>query len=101
MKKLLSLVLFCALMSGCSAFKIHKMDIVQGNVYTQEEVSRLRIGMSKGQVESILGNPVMVNVLNDNRMDYVYTNQPGHQDRYEKRLVCTFQHGRLVSIKHD
>jgi len=99
MKKILTLALFCILLTGCSQFRIHKMDIVQGNVYTQEEVNSLRIGMSTGEVKNILGNPVMVNVLANNRIDYVYTNQPGHQDMSVKHLACTFQSGRLVSVK--
>lgn len=99
MKKIIPLVLFCAALSGCSF--VHKMDIKQGNIYTQEEVSRLRTGMSMAEVKSILGNPVMENILADNRLDYVYTNQPGHEDRYEKRLTCLFQNGRLVKIQQN
>ena len=101
MKKLISLALFCALLSGCSYFKIHKMDITQGNVYTQAEVSRLRTGMSTSEVKEILGSPVMVNVLADNRLDYVYTSQPGHSDMTETRLTCLFQNGRLVKVQRD
>lgn len=99
MKNIIALTLFCAILSGCMF--VHKMDITQGNVYTQEEVSRLRSGMSTSEVKSILGNPVMVNVLSDNRLDYVYTNQPGHQDMYEKRLTLTFQNDRLANIQRD
>lgn len=101
MKKIISLTLCCAFLTGCSLFRTHKMDVVQGNVYTQAEVSRLRTGMSTGEVKSILGNPVMTNILADNRLDYVYTNQPGHHEMTEKRLTCNFQNNRLVKIEQS
>jgi outer membrane protein assembly factor BamE len=99
MKKIIPLAIICVTLSACSF--VHKMDITQGNIYNQEEVSRLRTGMSTSEVKGILGSPVMMNVLSDNRFDYVYTDQPGHQDRYEKRLTCYFQNGRLVRIQQN
>ncbi len=99
MKKIIPLTLICCVLSACNF--VHKMDITQGNIYTPEEVSRLRTGMSTSEVKGILGNPVMVNVLSDNRFDYVYTDQPGHEKMYEKRLTCYFQNNRLVRIQQN
>lgn len=101
MKKLISLALTCALLSSCSLFRIHKMDVQQGNLYDQAEVSRLRTGMSTSEVKAIIGEPVMVNVLADNRLDYVYTNQPGHEEMSVKRLTCLFQNNRLVKVEQN
>jgi outer membrane protein assembly factor BamE len=99
MKKIIPLTLFCVLLASCSF--VHKMDINQGNIYTQAEVSRLHSGMSTSEVKNILGTPVMVNVLSDNRLDYVYTNQPGHEEMTEKRLTCFFKNDRLVRIEQN
>jgi len=98
MKKIISLVLIGFILSGCSLFRIHKRDIAQGNIITQGEVSRLHIGMTPLQVKEIMGNPVLVNIFSNERLEYVYTFQPGYGNRVEKRLICLFQYGRLREI---
>jgi outer membrane protein assembly factor BamE len=100
MKKIISLALIISFtLTGCSFFRPHKLDIVQGNVMTDENVSRLHPGMSESQVKVIMGTPVMVNIFSTNRFDYVFTNQPGHQNMTEKRVICTFVNGRLRDIQ--
>lgn len=98
MKKIISLTLIALLLSGCSFLRPHKMDVEQGNVYNQEEVSQLKPGMSQSQVKSIMGNPVLENIFDDNRLEYVYTFQPGYGKRTEKRVICIFQNSRLKEI---
>lgn len=98
MKKIISLTLIALLLSGCSFLRPHKMDVEQGNVYNQEEVSQLKPGMSQSQVKNIMGNPVLENIFDDNRLEYVYTFQPGYGKRVEKRVICIFQNGRLKEI---
>ena len=100
MKKLIIIALLaCFTLTGCSIFRPHKLDVVQGNVFTDEEASRLRIGMSQGQVKDIMGTPVMVNIFSNTRVEYVYTNQPGHAAMAEKRVTLTFINGRLQNIQ--
>ena len=44
-------------MSGCSGklFTIHKIDVQQGNAVEVEKVEQLAVGMTKEQVEFLLG----------------------------------------------
>lgn len=84
-------------LSGCY-FRIHKFDIQQGNVFTEEDVSHLHTGMSESQVKEVMGTPVMANILANDRIEYIYTNQPGHQVMTVKRLTLIFQNGRLREI---
>ena len=53
------LVLLCVfLFSGCSWIQfpsIHKVTVQQGNIVSQEMVDKLQIGMTKTQVQYILG----------------------------------------------
>jgi outer membrane protein assembly factor BamE len=98
MKKIISLILISFLLSGCSFLRPHKMDVEQGNIITPDKVSQLRIGMTEFQVLEVMGNPVFVNILSANRLDYVYTFQPGYGTRIEKRVSCLFQQGRLKEI---
>jgi len=101
MKKLLLLALAGLFLSGCSVFSPHKMDVQQGNIFTEAQIKRLHKGMSKSQVRAVMGTPVSMNIFNNNQVDYVYTNQPGHQKITIKRVVCTFRDGELVDIQQS
>ena len=98
MKKIISLVLMGFILSGCSFFRLHKMDVEQGNVITQDMVSQLHPGMSETQVINVMGNPTLKNIFSPNRLDYIYTFQPGYGKRVEKRVVCIFYHSRLQQV---
>lgn len=95
---LMFVVLGCAL-SGCSFLRTHKADIEQGNVITLNQVSHLRQGMTETDVKRIMGSPVLINLFSSNRLDYVYTFQPGYGQIEKKRVICLFQNGRLRGIK--
>jgi outer membrane protein assembly factor BamE len=98
MKKLFSLILIGVLLSGCSLMRTHKQDIDQGNIITEDNVSKLHRGMSEDQVEDIMGHPILMNTFSPNRMAYVYTYQAGYGQMTEKRVLCTFVNGRLSEI---
>jgi len=95
MKKILLLALSVLLLSAC----VHKMDIQQGPILTQENVDRLHRGMTLAQVKDLLGPPLMLNTFNDNRVDYVYTYKPGHGTMSVKYVTLLFQGGTLRDIK--
>jgi outer membrane protein assembly factor BamE len=91
------LLLICTLLlSSCSYLQVHKMDIEQGNVITQDMLSRVHLGMTEAQVKEIMGSPVLENVFNKNRMDYLYTFMPGYGSKIEKSVIFVFNNGRLV-----
>jgi outer membrane protein assembly factor BamE len=99
MKKVATLILCTLALSSCSLFQIQRHDIEQGNVITQQEVSKLKIGMSESQVKDIMGSPVVTNIFANNRMDYVYSYQPGHGNLTVTRMTCLFANGRLRDIQ--
>lgn len=99
MKKLTILVLLGLFLSSCSLFHIRKMDIVQGNVITNEDLSQLHRGMSEDQVKAIMGEPVLVNIFDSNRIEYIYTmKRPDDRKMAITRVSCKFVNGRLSDI---
>ncbi len=94
MQKIFILVTTLLLLTGC----VHKIDIQQGNIIEQDKVNKLHTGMSKGEVETLMGTPVLINTFNDNRVDYVYTMKRGSNARTEKSVILTFQENRLRNI---
>ncbi|HLB42557.1 MAG TPA: outer membrane protein assembly factor BamE [Gammaproteobacteria bacterium] len=100
MKKIISLtmVFLILILPGCSLFRVHKFDIEQGNILSQENIARLRIGMTETEVKSIMGNPVLINVFTPDRLNYVYSFQKGHEKITVKRVILIFQSGKLREI---
>ena len=101
MNKFISLLLMAMLLSfnsGCSLFHVHKRDIEQGNVISEQEIAKLHRGMTSQQVKQTLGAPLLTNIFTPNRMEYVYTFQAGNEKMQVKRVSCVFHNHRLRDI---
>jgi len=96
MRKIIMISLLAGLLSGCNF--VHKMDIEQGNVFNDEMVNQLHRGMTKSEVKEIMGTPTLLNTFDDNRVNYVYTYQPGGHPRCVKQVTLVFANGRLRDI---
>lgn len=96
-RKIFNTLALFALILSLSAC-IHKVDIEQGNIITQEMVNQLHPGMTSDQVQFIMGHPVLVETFESNRADYVYTFQPNGQAITKKRITLMFNNGLLTSI---
>ncbi len=94
-------VVALALLSGC--LRPYTPTIQQGNVITQDMVSRLKVGMTQNEVQFILGTPVLHATFEDHRWDYIYTYKPkNHRETEEKRLSVYFNDdGRVVKIQNE
>lgn len=101
MYKRLSIILAVFFLTSCSYLHVHKQEITQGNIITPSNVSRLHHGMSQDEVEQVMGAPTLSNIFTPNRIEYVYTNQPGGGTMSEQRVTCLFSNGRLVDIQQS
>ena len=99
MKKKLSILflsLLTSLICGCSSYKL---EVQQGNVVPSEIVAKLKRGMSKAEVTSLLGTPLLQDSFQTNRWDYVfYISKAGKQSQ-RKDLILIFNGNRLAQIK--
>lgn len=98
MLRAIFLILLSTVLTGCSFFHVHKLDVEQGNIISQENAGKLHRGMSPDQVKSIMGTPLLINLFAPHRVNYIYTIQEGYGDRKTTRLTCVFQHNRLIDI---
>jgi len=105
--RMAALMFGIVLLAGCSnvsSFRfpgVYRIDIPQGNIITQEMVDQLRPGLTKRQVNFILGTPLIRDTFDQDRWDYVYSYQPGGGERVQERLVVFFEDGALVSFDGD
>lgn len=107
MQKLLipTLLLASLMTAGCTSVErvpfIHRIDVQQGNVITQDMVDQLQPGMTKRQVRFTLGSPMIVDVFHQDRWDYLYRMAPGKGEVEQKRVVLYFQDDQLAQISGD
>jgi outer membrane protein assembly factor BamE len=67
----------------------YRIDVVQGNVVTQEVVAQIQPGLGRMQVKEILGSPLLMDPFHLDRWDYVFTiRRQGVAD--QKRRVSVF-----------
>ena len=85
---------------GCSSFSPYKMDIRQGNYITPEMRKKVKAGMSRQQVSSILGSPLVSDVFHANRWDYIYRFEEKTKLVEQQRLTVYFE-GEFVSRIDD
>lgn len=80
---------------------IYRPEIQQGNVITQEQVNKLKPGMSRRQVRFIMGSPTLQDIFHDNRWDYPHTSGVGSTPDKMEYLTVYFEDDRLVRIAGD
>ena len=56
-----------------SVVRPYRMDIVQGNFVSAEQLAAVKPGMSRLQVRDVLGTPLLASIFHADRWDYVFT----------------------------
>lgn len=87
--------------SACGFPGVYKIDVQQGNVVTQQMIDQLRPGLTKRQVQFIMGTPLIQNTFNQARWDYIYNLQPGGEALQQESVSLYFDNGRLSYFTGD
>lgn len=90
-------------MTGCS-FQfpgVYRLEIQQGNIVTQEMVDQLQVGMTKRQVNFVLGTPLIQDSFNQDRWDYYYTKRSIDNELSRKRFTVYFAEDKLIQVEGD
>ncbi|MCK5866002.1 MAG: outer membrane protein assembly factor BamE [Marinobacter adhaerens] len=67
------------------------MNVQQGNIVTDEELTQLTEGMPRSQVHAVMGTPLMLNPVDPSREYYVYTFQREGGDIQEQRIIVYYE----------
>lgn len=85
-----------------SAITPYRINIVQGNFVSREAAAQLREGMTRDQVQFLLGTPLLTDVFHANRWDYVFSFKRGNtQVVQQRRFTVFFDNDRLVRFGGD
>lgn len=109
MRRLFPACLTAALLAGCSSLQSsdnllgvltpYRVEVVQGNVLTKEQVEAVRPGMTREQVRDVLGSPLLASVFHADRWDYVFTIRRQGAEPQRRSVVVRFEGDALKSIE--
>ncbi|MBC7381076.1 MAG: outer membrane protein assembly factor BamE [Burkholderiaceae bacterium] len=105
----------CAVLAGCGSFsslsgttdrvtnifRPYRIEIVQGNFVSSEQVAALQRGMTRSQVREVLGTPLMTDVFHTDRWDYVFTLKRQGVEPQSRKLTLRFQGDQLDKWEGD
>ena len=83
---------------GLTSLTPHKIEIRQGNLVTPEMREKLKTGMTRLQVRSVLGTPLINDPFHANRWDYAYRLEQNGILTEQQRLTLYFDDDRLSRI---
>lgn len=105
---LLSCSLVFAALAACSSppssnrllgfISPYRVEIVQGNVLTAEQLARVKPGMTRTQVRDALGTPLLTDVFHADRWDYVFTLDRQGVPPQRRSVTAWFKDDRLERI---
>ncbi len=84
-------------MAGCGL--IYKQDIQQGNVLDADDVGELNEGMTKRQVQLLLGSPSVQSPFHADRWDYMNTYSRRGGSPEKRVLTLHFDDNRLIAME--
>jgi outer membrane protein assembly factor BamE len=79
----------------------YKIEVVQGNFVSREQVAALKPGMSRTQVRDMLGTPLIADPFHKDRWDYVFTIKRQGVDPQQRRLAIFFRDDSLERFEGD
>ncbi|KGM56181.1 membrane protein [Lysobacter daejeonensis GH1-9] len=95
MRKLVLVLSVALATSGCGI--VYRQPIYQGNLLEKSAVDQLQVGMSKQQVQLLLGTPSIADPFSQNRWDYTATQRVGRLARTEKKNLTIHFEGDAVT----
>lgn len=79
----------------------YRVEVVQGNFVSREQVEALQPGMSREQVREILGTPLVTSLFHANRWEYVFTIKRPNEAPQTRRLTVFFENDVLQRHEGD
>jgi len=101
-----------AALAGCStvdnashgianAITPYKIEIVQGNFVSREQVEALQKGMTRDQVRNVLGTPLVTSLFHGDRWDYVFTLKRQGVEPQKRHLTVFFKDELMDRVEGD
>ena len=89
----------CQLLPENTQLRSYRVLVQQGNFIEESKVESLKIDMSKEQVIFLLGEPVLDNIFDNNRWDYVYFRKRDPEETQLNMVSIFFEKDKIASMK--
>src|SRR5690349_4629971 len=81
---------------------VYRIDIQQGNLLEEDDINKVDVGMTRSQVQFVLGTPMVSDSFHRNRWDYAYYYRRGRSPDADRRwVVVYFENDRVERIDRD
>ena len=88
--------IFILSLSSCSSLSPYKVPVLQGNIFSDEDLEKLEEGLTKEQVQYIFGTALIKDPFRDSRWDYFNSVIVGEKIMTENKLTIYFNENGLV-----
>jgi len=96
--RLPSIVLAALALTAC----VYRIDIQQGNLLDDEDIVQIEVGMTRSQVQFLLGTPMVADSFHRDRWDYAYYFRRGRSpDLIQRWVVVHFENDRVTRVDRD
>ncbi len=89
----------CQLLPEDAQLKSYRVLVQQGNVIEENKVELLKIDMSREQVIFLLGEPVLNNIFDKDRWDYVFFRKRDPEKTQLNMVSIFFKENKIISMK--
>ena len=90
MRNLRITIALCSTLLLVACLQPYRMEIEQGNLFDQNTLDQVKVGMTKKQVRFLLGTPLVNDPFHANRWDYfysLYAHDKNISERYQISVV--------------
>lgn len=78
---------------------VYRMDIAQGNRIDEDKLEQLKVGMTRKQVEFLLGKAAINDSYHPDKAHYIYYLYKGEEQQSEQRtMTLTYDKDTLIDI---
>lgn len=86
----------------CLAACVYRIDVQQGNLLEDKDIGQVEVGMTRSQVQFLLGTPMVSDSFHHDRWDYAYYFRQGRSHDVQHRwLIVYFQNERVARVERD
>jgi outer membrane protein assembly factor BamE len=79
----------------------YRIEIVQGNFVSKEQVAALQPGMTRNQVRDILGTALLASIFHSDRWDYAFTLSRQGLEPQARRMSVFFKGDAMLRVEGD
>lgn len=101
MRVVIAAVLLPLLLPLAACEIVYKLPTRQGNVIDQEDLDKLQLGMSREQVQFIMGSPIATTSFRSDRWDYYGYYKPPRGEPYSRNVSLYFDGDKLVRMEGE